>query len=372
MAKTKKNAVQLVQLYERKTKTGTTYYLHYSINGEQFRENTHLRLTGDKEADKVTTRAALMMQADKTAALLSDRTGIATQTKKNSILFVEYCEKLANRYNQAKTRTSEYTKKMQLLKVAKFAMETDAKIKLCNVNKSFCESFVRTINRHGDITETTKAHIFGRFVFVLNCAVKEELITANPAEHVAERPQIKQIERVYLTESELKAFADVETVKPHEAETKRAFLFSCLTGLRFSDVCRLTAENIEDINGALRLKIETKKTKKYISFILSPECSALIREQLETCGTNSLLFPLPDPTYLNRILKGLAMSANIDNPLTFHTARHTFATLLLTKGADLYTVSTLLGHSDIQTTQIYAKIVDKKKDDTINLLSGIL
>ena len=370
MGKTK-NGAQLVQLYERKTKNGTTFYLHYSLNGEQIRENTHLHLTGNKDNDKVIRRAAQMMQADKTAQILSNRTGIATETKRNNILFADYCEKIAERYRIGKTRSSDYTKKMQILKVAKYAKEMDAKTKLCNIDKAYCEKFAQKIQEQTDIKENTKALYFARFVFVLNSAVKDELIASNPAEKVAERPRLKSNERVYLTESELKAFADVETKTEKEKTAKDAFLFSCLTGLRYSDVRRITADNIEETVDGVRLKIETKKTKKYISFILSPECTGLIRERLELSG-GGVLFPLQDPTYLNRWLKAFAKAAGIDKLLTFHTARHTFATLLLTKGADLYTVSTLLGHSDITTTQIYAKIVDKKKDDAVKLLEGVL
>ena len=70
-------------------------------------------------------------------------------------------------------------------------------------------------------------------------------------------------------------------------------------------------------------------------------------------------------------LRKWASEAGITKHLTFHTARHTFATMMLTLGADLYTTSKLLGHTDVATTQIYAKIVDKKKDEAVNLVNGI-
>lgn len=368
----RKKTAQLVQLYERKTKNGITYYLHYSINGEQIRENTHLHLSGDKAADAVVKRAAQMLQADKTAEILSNRTGIATQTKRNTILLADYCDKLSHRLDGAKDRTSDYTKLCQIKKVAQYIRETEPKLKLCNVTKSFCQKIADTIQEKTDITRNTKATHFLRFVWVLNCAVKEELLQTNPAAHIENRPRPKTNERSYLTESELKDFAAAPTRTKKETLAKSAFLFSCLTGLRFSDVVRLTADNIEETADGLRLKIETKKTKKYISFILPPECSAVIRERLAVAGAAGLLFPMPDPTYINEILGRLAESVKIEKKVTFHTARHTFATLLLTKGADLYTVSSLLGHSDVKVTQVYAKIIDKKKDETVNLLKGVL
>jgi site-specific recombinase XerD len=74
---------------------------------------------------------------------------------------------------------------------------------------------------------------------------------------------------------------------------------------------------------------------------------------------------------VEKTLKNWAKAANIGKAVTFHTARHTFATMLLTKGGDLFTVSKLLGHKDISTTQVYAKIVDQKKNDTVNLLNDV-
>ena len=75
---------------------------------------------------------------------------------------------------------------------------------------------------------------------------------------------------------------------------------------------------------------------------------------------------------MNRQLKACAKAAGIKKNVTLHTARHTFATMLITEGADLYTTCKLLGHSDIQTTQIYAKIIDKKKEEAVDLLNGVL
>ena len=149
---------------------------------------------------------------------------------------------------------------------------------------------------------------------------------------------------------------------------KDAFLFSALTGLRFSDIKRITANHIETENGKMRLKIETQKTKKYISFVLSPESTEILKSRL----TDGIIFDLPTEVYTNKLLKRLSEKTCINKHLTFHSARHTFATLLLTKGADLYTVSTLLGHSNISTTQVYAKIIDKKKDEAVKLLDGVL
>lgn len=83
------------------------------------------------------------------------------------------------------------------------------------------------------------------------------------------------------------------------------------------------------------------------------------------------IFKLPTKKALNKSVKIWADEADIAKNISFHTARHTFATMMLTFGVDLYTTSKLLGHTNITTTQIYAKIVDKKKDEAINLVDKI-
>jgi len=91
----------------------------------------------------------------------------------------------------------------------------------------------------------------------------------------------------------------------------------------------------------------------------------------DATATDLVFASLPTEPAMNRTLKAWAERAGIEKNLTLHTARHTYATTLLTKGADLYTVSKLLGHSEVATTQIYAKIVDKKKVDAVNLLDNL-
>ena len=74
---------------------------------------------------------------------------------------------------------------------------------------------------------------------------------------------------------------------------------------------------------------------------------------------------------MNDYLKEIAAICRIEKTLTYHTARHTFATMMLTLGADLYTTSKLLGHADVKMTQVYAKIINQKKDDAVNLVNGL-
>ena len=119
-----------------------------------------------------------------------------------------------------------------------------------------------------------------------------------------------------------------------------------------------------------RVKIVMVKTQKTLYLPLSKEALRWMPERGDAKDTDKV-FTLPSQCYLNVVLRTWAANSGLTKHVTFHTARHTFATLELTAGAELYTVSKLLGHTQVKTTQIYAKIIDKKKDEAVNRLSSL-
>jgi integrase len=169
-----------------------------------------------------------------------------------------------------------------------------------------------------------------------------------------------QAQREYLTFDEIQRLNQAECA---DSDTKRAFLFSCYTGLRISDVRALTWQHVQNN----RIEIKMKKTDAPICIDLSESAQMLLGKR-GTAALTSAVFSLPEEMRLGRILVRWAKQAQIHKHITFHVARHTFATLLLTSGSDVYTASKLLGHKDVRVTQIYAKIVDEKKKSAINNL----
>lgn len=113
-----------------------------------------------------------------------------------------------------------------------------------------------------------------------------------------------------------------------------------------------------------------QKTKEPIYLPLSPEALRWMPERGEKTSEDAV-FDLSSTTHINILLKPWAKEAGIDKRFSFHTARHTFATMMLTLGADLYTTSKLLGHTDVKMTQVYAKIINRKKDEAVNLVNGL-
>lgn len=151
---------------------------------------------------------------------------------------------------------------------------------------------------------------------------------------------------------------------------KQAFLFSCLCGLRVSDIRKLKWNDLQKSGERIRIEIKMQKTKEPLYLPISDEALKWLPQQNEAKG-DDLIFPLTHEGTINKILQKWAKDAGVIKHISFHVARHTHATMMLTLGADLYTVSKLLGHKNIATTQIYAKIVDKKKEEAISLIPNL-
>lgn len=147
---------------------------------------------------------------------------------------------------------------------------------------------------------------------------------------------------------------------------KRAALFSALTGLRHCDIQKLTWGEIQKEGSGYRLNFTQQKTK-------GVEYMPISEQALQLCGKpgkpKQLVFPdLPDPSWISKPLKRWIEAAGITRHITFHCFRHTYATLQLAGGTDIYTVSKMLGHTNVKTTQVYAKVVDEKKEKAANTI----
>jgi len=147
---------------------------------------------------------------------------------------------------------------------------------------------------------------------------------------------------------------------------KSAALFSALTGIRHCDIQKLKWKEIQVVGEQIRLNFTQQKTK-------GVEYMPISEQAYQLCGEpgkpEQLIFEdLPDPSWISGPLKRWIKSAGITRNITFHCFRHTYATLQLAGGTDIYTVSKMLGHTNVRTTQIYAKVVDEKKQKATNAI----
>ena len=203
----------------------------------------------------------------------------------------------------------------------------------------------------------------------LNMAVREDVLPENPMNRLTPQDKVKAPEskREFLTIEEVKRLEETECKHLY---VKQAFLFGCYCGLRTSDIRKITWGQLTDDNGQCRLHIIMHKTKTPIYLPLSKKALQWLPER-GTAKDYDRIFPkLPVQVSTKHLLKDWLDSAGITKPITFHCSRHTFATMMLTLGADIYTVSKLLGHTKVETTQIYAKIINKKKDDAVSLIDA--
>ena len=217
--------------------------------------------------------------------------------------------------------------------------------------------------KESQLSDATVNRYFKYITTALNRASSKGLITVNPvaALEAGERPHGDSPERVFLTLDEVRRLVDAQCDYP---VVKNMFLFSCFTGLRFSDDKALTWNKIDDSMIATTMQ----KTRQPIYIPLSDNARKWLPEREGAMGDDLVFVGWPAINTICRCIDKWAKDAGIDKHVTFHTARHTFATLLITNGADLYVVSKLLGHQNISTTTIYAKVVDKRREEAINVI----
>jgi integrase len=240
---------------------------------------------------------------------------------------------------------------------------TKGDLKFADLNEKFCNEFKEYLlnTKSNKSSKTTLAQnsavsYFNKLKATLKQAYKEGYL---PSDLNAKIEPIKQAEtrRNFLTIEELNSLVKTECNNPL---LKRAALFSALTGLRFSDIKNLVWGEIHhSIENGYTIQFTQQKTKGVEVLPISEQAYSLLGEPKEP--TDKVFEGLTYSAYENKHLYQWIGAAGITKDITFHCFRHTFATLQLSKGTDIYTVSKLLGHRELKTTQIYAKIIDQTK-----------
>jgi integrase len=181
------------------------------------------------------------------------------------------------------------------------------------------------------------------------------------------------VQRHFLTVEQISNLYETEC---KNEMVKLAFLFACFSGLRLSDIENLQWDQINLINGAPYYRFQQKKTSRYENLPMTEQAVKIlertkaIHPEYAPSGSNKI-FILPCRSRMCVILETWSIRAGLPFRLHFHVSRHSFATMSLTFGCDLYTLSKLLGHRGIKTTQIYGQIIDQKKLDAVRSLPVI-
>ena len=217
------------------------------------------------------------------------------------------------------------------------------------------------------LSQNTLHSYFNKVKACLRTAFREELILKNPTDGVRGFKQ-GETKREFLTLEELKLVAKSECEVP---QLKTAFMFSALTGMRWSDINKLTWSEIEysQQDDHWRIKFRQKKTQGVETLPIPKQARELLGEKGN--AGDRVFMGLKYSAWHNVKLQQWVMRAGISKTITFHCARHTYATLQLTNGTDIYTVSKMLGHRELKTTQVYAQIIDQKKVEATNAIPNI-
>lgn len=315
----------------------------------------------EKQHNKENLKAAEAVKAQRILEIQNGVYGFNNVHKLNTN-FIEYFKKLTDERFKSKGNYGNWDSALKHL--SKFA---NPNITFKDITQDFCEGFKNYLlndvrQKSGQQLSTNAASsYFNKFRAALNQAFDDRIINDNPAKRVK---CIKQEEthREYLTLEELLQLIKTDC---RSELLKRAFLFSCFTGLRFSDIKRLTWGMIHKFDGGNRIEFRQQKTKG-IEYLDIP--NEALKYMGEKKSTQDFVFHgLEYSDYINIQLLEWCIRAGISKHITFHCARHTYATFMLTKGVDLLTVSKMLGHKKLVTTQIYTKVIDQKKRDAVNV-----
>lgn len=242
---------------------------------------------------------------------------------------------------------------------------TNGNLKFADLNEKFCDEFKEYLlttksikSNKVTLAQNSAVSYFNKLKAALKQAYKDGYLQTDLN---AKIEPIKQAEtrRNFLTIEELNSLVKTECNNPL---LKSAALFSALTGLRFADIKKLVWGEIEFVaNDGYVIRFTQQKTKRVEDLQISEQAYSLLGERKEP--TDKVFPGLTYSAYENKHLFQWIGAAGITKDITFHCFRHTFATLQLSKGTDIYTVSKMLGHRDLKTTQIYAKIIDQTKRD---------
>lgn len=276
----------------------------------------------------------------------------AHNTKVKKLINIDFAEGTWERYETCLKHVKDFIRKHY---------ETDY-FPVGQVNNEFIAEFdyyLRTV-RHCENNSAVK--YLRNFRKIIRLALANDLIEKDPFKHYKGR--ITEVEKQCLTASELDQVRDKAISIPRLELVRDIFLFSCYTGLAYTDVQKLTKENIQvGVDGEKWIFTRRTKTKVVSNIPLLPTAISLIQkyEHHPEVITKGVVMPIFSNQKMNAYLKEIADICGINKVLTFHIARHTFATTVsLSNGVPIESVSKMLGHKNIRTTQHYAKVVDKK------------
>lgn len=316
-----------------------------------------------------TMRTAEDIIRSRTESLIVQKADEVAPKDLSQTLVAEFIDVYAEDYKRNHNRED---KQMTTLRGLLQLFKKDAR--LSDIDKKFCVDFSdwlkhTYVKRDGNhLARQTVFGYFWQFSILLSNAKRMGYIDVNPWCYLESNEKIRkpEIEQRFLTLDEIHI---LETTPCSRELVKQAFLFSCFCGLRISDVLKIRWKDIFSDNGIWYASVIMKKTSKPVSIPLPDKALAWLPKRV---GDDAKVFDgLPNQSNITKHLKRWCKEAGITGRIHFHVSRHTYGTMLMTAGVELYTASKLMGHSDVRATQVYAKIIDKKKQEAVSLIDNV-
>jgi len=272
----------------------------------------------------------------------------------------DYASGTALRYKTAKSHVEEFIKFMYKV--------NDIPVK--DVDHKFISGLEYYLKTERNCAHNTTIKYITNFKKVVRIAYANDWISKDPFFNWKGR--LKTVDREFLSEDEIQNMIEKEFHIPRLDQVKDIFIFSCFTGLAYADVKKLTKDNIViGIDGNKWINTKRTKTNTITNIPILPTAASIIEKYAyhKEVLNKLVLLPVLSNQKMNAYLKEIADLCEITKNLTFHLARHTFATTVtLTNGVPIESVSKMLGHKSLKTTQHYAKILDRKVSDDMNIL----
>lgn len=369
----------------RRTLSDGNVSLYLDIYREGKREYEFLKLylipektKRDKEKNKETLQLAEAIKSQRIVDIQNGAFGFKSQFAEDTLFFDYYRSLCKKRFNATESRGNwgNWYSCLHHLQI----YEKNPKIKFKDITPAWVEGFRNYLDTEAcawahdyrdkikdrKLKQNSKQSYFNKLRACLNQAFEERIIAVNPLRGI-EGFKSEEGTRMYLTIEEVRKLAHTDCLYP---AIKNAFLFSCLTGLRRSDIIKLTWGEVHKQGDFTRIIFRQKKTGGQEYLDITDEAAQLMGERKRD---SDLIFEnIHSPSCTNGVIKTWVLKAGINKEITFHCGRHTFATMMLDLGTDLYTTSKLLGHTEVKTTQIYAKVMDKNKQKAVAAIPKIL
>lgn len=348
-------------------------FIDYTVNGKHEYEFLSLYLVPETSVKAKRKNAKTLRQAEdiilaKTESLVDEKAQAEAAKDKSKTLLADFMDMLIAEY---KRQGRSGHANLKIAKGALLSFRPDSR--LCDIDKKFCTDYADwlkggCLTKEGNpISKSTAFSYFWQLGIVLTNAWQKGYIKSNPWKLLSNHEKIQRPEsrREYLTLEEVHKLEKT----PYKREViRQAFLFACYCGLRISDIVDLHWHNISFNSGLWYVSVIMHKNSKPIALPLPAKALQWLPERGEP---EKSVFALPAQSIVRKHIKIWAEQAGISKDICFHTSRHTYGTMLITAGVDLYTASKMMGHADVRPTQEYAKIVDRKKEEAISLIDNV-